>query len=330
MHIYAMNSELKKQIFNKIKEYDKIIISRHSRPDGDAVGSTKGLKELITASFPEKKVYLSNEDTSEYLSFLGGEDGILEDKDYRNALVIVIDTATLDRISNSKVSLGAELIKIDHHIETAPYGDISWIEEERSSACEMIADFYMSFSNELKLTKDAAKFIYTGMVTDSGRFKYAVTGETLRCASVLIDCGIDAEALYAQLYLEDFKELQFKSLALEQLRMTENGVAYLYISQALQKKLELTGEQASNSVSFIDSIKGSIIWLAFIENENGSVRVRLRSRFVTVNKLAEKYHGGGHAKASGATVYSDAEMQALLDDADELIRNYKKNNTGWI
>lgn len=325
-----MNIEAKKQIFEKIKEYGKIIISRHIRPDGDAIGSTKGLYTLIKSTYPEKHVYLINDDYSDYLAFLGGEDTQLDDSEYNDALVIVIDTATEDRISNSKIKLGKELIKIDHHIDIKPYGNISWVEDERSSACEMIADFYITFKDELVMTKEAALYIYTGMVTDSGRFKYAVTGETLRCASVLIDAGIDTETLYANLYLSDFSELRFKSCALENMKMTEHGVVYLYISRKMQNELGLTNEQASNSVSFIDSIKGSIIWLAFIENEDGTTRVRLRSRFVTVNKLAEKYHGGGHDKASGATVYSAEEMQSLLSDADALIYDYKTNNEGWL
>ena len=80
----------------------------------------------------------------------------------------------------------------------------------------------------------------------------------------------------------------------------------------------------------MDSIKGSLIWLAFIENKDGSIRVRLRPRFVTVSELAERYNGGGHACAAGATVYSKAEMKALLAEADELLKNYKENNEGWL
>ena len=83
-------------------------------------------------------------------------------------------------------------------------------------------------------------------------------------------------------------------------------------------------------MSYMDSIKGSLIWLAFIDNGDGSIRVRLRSRFVTVNQLAEKYGGGGHACACGATVHSKKEMKALIADADELLRKYKAENGGWI
>ena len=322
-----MSLETKKSILAKIKEYDKIVISRHIRPDGDAVGSTKGLKRILELTWPEKEVLLINEDYCDYVSFLGTEDEQQPDGYYQDALQIVIDTATADRISNNKFKLAKELVKIDHHVDIAPYGDISWVEDFRSSACEMIVDFYVTFKDELKLDKEAALDIYTGMVTDSGRFLYSETnGDTLRLAAVLLDQGIDAQTLYSRLYLEDFDYLKFQSYVFGKMKMTENGVAYLYVDDAMQKQFNLTSEQASNTVSLLSEIKGSIIWLAFIDNADGTIRVRLRSRFVTINKLAEKYGGGGHACASGATVHSAEEMQALLKDADEIIKEYKANN----
>ena len=98
----------------------------------------------------------------------------------------------------------------------------------------------------------------------------------------------------------------------------------------MQKKFNLSSEEASSAVSYMDSIKGSLIWLAFIENQDGSIRVRLRSRFVTVSEVAENYRGGGHACAAGATVYSKKEMKKLIAEADERLKNYKENNEGWL
>lgn len=323
--------EAKKAVLEKIKQYDRIVISRHTRPDGDAIGSTKGLCESLRLSFPSKDIRVINEDLSEHLSFLGGEDDPVDDAFYNSALAIVLDTATLDRVSNKKVTLAKELVKIDHHIEVEPYGDVSWVEDGRSSVCEMVVDLIKTFEGELKCSKNIATLLFAGMVTDSGRFQFAETsGETLRLAGYLLDFGIDTTTLYAHLYLEDFGFQKFKASVIDNMNIAPNGVAYTYISQEIQRKFSLSGEQASCSVGFMDKIKGSLIWLAFIENLDGSTRVRLRSRFVTVNKLAEKYHGGGHAFASGATVYNPDEMQALIDDADALLGTYKSNNGGWL
>ena len=326
-----MKTEQMIAILDKIKQYEKIVIFRHKRPDGDAVGSTKGLCGVLRATFPEKDVRLINNDYAEYVAFLGEEDGSQNDEFFADALGIVIDTATVDRISNPQYALCRELIKIDHHIPIQDYGDIMWVEEERSSSCEMIAAFCDEFRDELVLTSEAATAIYTGMVTDSGRFRFrSVSGETMRLAGTILDVGIDVDSLYARLYTKDFNEFKFQSYLYKKMKMTENGVAYLYVDRAMQKKFGLSNEQASACVSYMDSIKGSLIWLAFIENADGTVRVRLRSRFIEINKLAEKYGGGGHACACGATVSSKKEMKALIADADELLGRYKAENGGWL
>ena len=328
-----MNFEIKQTILDKIKEYDRIFLFRHIRNDGDCVGATKGLKALISATWPEKEVYLIDNDQAAYLAFLGPDDEPVEEDMYRNALGIVLDTASEARISNKNYKLCAELIKIDHHIPVETYGDPVWVEEERSSCCEMVADFYATFKDELVLTSEAATYIYTGMVTDSGRFKYSsVSGDTMRAAAILLDAGINTDILFAQLYLEDFSYLKFKAHIYENMQITDNGVAYLYIDKEMQEKFGLTLEAASACVNTMDSIRGCISWIVFIDtgNDDGAIRVRLRSRFVHINSIAEKHNGGGHACASGATVYSKAEMNMLIRETDALVKQYKETHEDWL
>lgn len=326
-----MKTEEMQIILDKIKEYKRIIIFRHLRPDGDAIGSTKGLWRILKLTYPEKEIYLQNDDYSDYLAFLGTEGERIADELYADALAIVLDTGDAKRISNQKYSLCREAAVIDHHIQTKPYGDYRWVVEEKSSCCEMIAQFYDAFSDELKIDSEAATYIYTGMVTDSGRFRFrSVSGETMRLAGIMLDLGVDVDRLYAELYLENYDYFKFKAYVYENMNITENGVAYIYVDKEMQRRFNLSQEDASAVVSCLDSIRGSIIWLAFIDNADSSIRVRLRSRFVTVNELAEKYHGGGHDCASGATVYSREEMDSLIADADTLIKNYKENNTDWL
>ncbi len=328
-----MNEDIKKQILDKIKAYDHIIVGRHFRPDGDAVGSSNGLAWIIRDSFPGKRVEVINEDYSGYLAFLEDEETVIDDSEYADALFIAVDSANVDRLSNKKYALAKEIVKIDHHVEISTYGDISWVEDYRSSACEMIVDFYKTFKDELVLSKKAATFLYTGMVTDSGRFKFnSTTGETLRNAGILLDTGIDLETLQAYLDLEDFDYYKFQAYVLGNMKITENGVAYVHITKEIQEQFGLTSEQASNSVSYMSGIKGSICWLAFIKNpgENDEIRVRLRSRFMTINKLAEQYGGGGHECAAGATVHSEEELMELVNKADALVKEYKSTHDGWM
>lgn len=322
---------VKEVILNKIKEYDSIVIGRHFRPDGDAVGSTMGLGRIISLTFPEKKVYLSNNDKSDYMAFLGDTSESVSEEIIKSSLVIVIDTATEDRVSDDRILNGKEIVKIDHHIEAEPYGDVSWVEDWRSSSCEMIASFYEEFSSVLKIDDIAATAIYAGMVTDSGRFRFSSTSsETLRLASIMVGKGVYIERLQANLDLNSYNFYKYQAYVFSKIEMTENGVSWLYVDQEMQKKWNLSREDASESVGFMSGIKGSICWIAFIENSDGSIRVRLRSRFMTVNKIAEKYHGGGHDRASGATCYSKEEMMALIEDADKATKEFKESGGYWI
>jgi phosphoesterase RecJ-like protein len=328
-----MNFEIKQAILEKIKEHDRIFLFRHIRNDGDCVGATKGLKALLQASWPEKEIYLIDDDTAAYLAFLGPEDTPVDETLYDNALGIVLDTASEERISNKNYKRCKELIKIDHHIPVAPYGDLQWVEEERSSCCELVVDFYETFRDEMVLTSEAATYLYTGMVTDSGRFKYSsVSGDTMRAAATLLDAGINTDILFAQLYLEDFSYLKFKAYIYENMQITDNGVSYLYVDKAMQEKFGLTLEEASACVNTMDSIRGCISWIVFIDtgNADGAIRVRLRSRFVHINSIAEKHNGGGHACASGATVYSKAEMNMLIRETDALVKEYKETHEDWL
>ena len=322
---------VKQTIFERIADADTIMLFRHVRIDGDCVGAAKGLKEIILATWPEKKVYLIDEERSDYLAFLGPDDAPVADEVYADALGIVIDVGNHEHISNPKYALCRQLIKIDHHIERDPYGDINWVEDWRSSACEMIAAFYDDFRSQLRLTRKAAECLYAGMVTDSGRFMYeGVRGDTMRLAGLMLDAGVDTETLYAHLYLRTFDELKFKAAIYENMQLTPNGVAWIHVSGDMQKQFGLTFETASTSVSSLSDIRGVLCWLAFIDTPDGEIRVRLRSRFAAINTIAEKYHGGGHACASGATVYSLEEMQALIRDADEHICHYKETHEGWL
>ena len=325
-----MNSEIKENIFQKIKEADNIIIARHFRPDGDAIGSSRGLKRILELSFPEKTIKLCNKDYSDFLAFLGNEEEEVSDDFISSSLAILLDTATHERLSDPRAMNAKYVIKIDHHIEVDKYGDLSWVEDNRSSCSELIADFYQTFKNELKIDKYAATCIYTGMNTDSGRFSFSsTTGETLRLAGLMLDQGVDIENLQANLDLRDIKVFKFNAEMFEKVKVTDSGFAYLYLDQETQKRFNLTREEASDSVALMSSIKGSIAWAAFIENPDKTIRVRVRSRFMTINKIAERYHGGGHDRASGATCYTHEEMYNLVKDLSEAVKEYKDNHSNW-
>ena len=130
--------------------------------------------------------------------------------------------------------------------------------------------------------------------------------------------------------MKEYKNFRFEGYVYKKMKLTENGVAYLFVTKKMKKKFGLSNEDASASVSYMDSIKNSLVWVAFIEGDDGKIRVRLRSRFLPISDIAERYRGGGHACAAGATLYSKAEIKLLLKEADEKLKEYKQTHEGWL
>ena len=318
-------------ILREIQNHDTVILHRHSRPDGDALGSQFGLKYILQANFPNKTVYAVGDDPGNY-RFIG--DGILDeipDSTYEGALAIILDTGAASLISDERYRLAAATARIDHHIFTGKITDEEVIDSTYESCCGLITEFAVECG--LTLPSEAAKALYTGMITDTGRFKYSgVGGDTMRAAATLLDVGVDTDTLFARLYLEAFEYLKFKAHIYEKMQITPNGVAYIFVDREMQQRFGLNLEQSSAVIGNLDSIRGCISWIAFIESGDpeGSIRVRLRSRFVHINSVAEKYRGGGHACASGATVYGREEMEQLLADTDALVKEYKETHEGWL
>jgi len=325
------NLEIKKQILEKIKEYSKIIICRHIRPDGDCMGSTIGLREILRASFPDKKIYSIGNQKAEYLKFLPAEDESIPESEYSDALIIVVDTANSDRIDNPLYSRGKEIIKIDHHIRVEDFGVINYVDEEIPATACIITEFYNDFKDELVMNEKAALALYVGITTDTGRFRYrGVTANVLRLAAILLDYNLDLERIYSNLYLKDVDSLKLQGEVYKKFKSTPHGVLYIHITSKMQRRYNLTPEEAAAMVNSLDSVKGSLIWIIFVDQKDKTIRARIRSRFVSIDTVGNKYRGGGHANAAGATVYNKKEIKALVLMADEILKDYKEKETDWL
>lgn len=325
------NLEIKKQILEKIKEYSKIIICRHIRPDGDCMGSTIGLREILRASFPDKKIYSIGNQKAEYLKFLPAEDESIPESEYSDALVIVVDTANSDRIDNPLYSRGKEIIKIDHHIRVEDFGVINYVDEEIPATACIITEFYNDFKDELVMNEKAALALYVGITTDTGRFRYrGVTANVLRLAAILLDYNLDLERIYSNLYLKDIDSLKLQGEVYKKFKSTPYGVLYIHITSKMQRRYNLTPEEAAAMVNSLDSVKGSLIWIIFVDQKDKTIRARIRSRFVSIDTVGNKYRGGGHANAAGATVYNKKEIKTLVLMADEILKDYKEKETDWL
>jgi len=310
------------RILNKIKAYQTIIIHGHKRPDGDCYGAQFGLKNIIENSFPNKNVYVVGQ-KSDFVDFVGQIDTILDDV-YQNALSIVVDTAVKDRISDPRYVMGKEVIKIDHHIPVDDYGDLRWVDTQFPSCAQMIAYFYFTFKDQLKLTKPGAIALYTGILTDTGRFRFrGVSNMTHQLAGMLLDHGADVEEIDQKLSTETLDMVYLKGYAYGNFQ-TAKGFIYLKVTRDIIEKFQVSDEQAASMVSLIGGIQGYPVWALFIEYP-GEIRIRLRSAGPNIDQLANRYGGGGHAKASGAKLESWDDLPHFIKDVEEVIRSFKED-----
>ena len=312
-------------IYAKIKDFNKIIITVHKRPDGDCLGSAYGLKDIIKTTWPKKKVFVSAEKAG-YLDFLGSPDE-LEDKDFDGALIISVDTAARNRIYDQRFDRGDMLIKIDHHIPVENYGDIDYVDIARPSRTLIIMDLFNEFSEKLKITKKGAQALYTGTLTDTGRFKYSgVNGDTFRSVAVLYDNGLETKEIYKHLDVRTDELTKYKGYFLQHYKKTKNGVAYINILPRHLKKFKVSLGEATSLVNELGYFDDCPIWILFAEYEGKIVRARMRSKGPGIDKLANKYDGGGHRLACGANLGTWKRAKELLAEADLLAKQYKEEN----
>lgn len=305
-------------VLEAVKAYGRIIIHRHNRPDGDAMGSQLGMKHLILTNFPEKTVYMVG-DAPGYFGFMeGAVMDEISDSEYQGALAIILDSASRHMISDDRYALAEKTVRIDHHIFCEQIADIEVIDTSFESCCGMVAEF--ASESGLRLNPLAAKSLYTGMVTDSGRFRYdGTTARTFRLASLLMEQKFDTNQLFRELYADDFSSKQLKAKFILKIRFSPRNVAYIYTT--LDEFNELNTDTFTVSRAMVNTmadIRGVDIWVNFTETEKG-VLCELRSSKYNINPVAVKYGGGGHQKASGATVADRETAMAMLADLDAMM-----------
>ncbi|HHZ11179.1 MAG TPA: bifunctional oligoribonuclease/PAP phosphatase NrnA, partial [Acholeplasmataceae bacterium] len=280
-----------RKIVSKFEEYGTIIIHRHSRPDGDAIGSQIGLKEALQATWPGKRVFAVGDENGKF-SFIGGMDEV-RDEDYKGALVVVLDTAEESLISDGRYGQGEFLVKIDHHFSGSSFGDLEYVDTSYESCAGLIADFI--FENGLQLTPKGARALFAGIVTDSGRFRYdSVTPKTFETVAKLLKYGFSMMEVYNNLYLEDLELVKLRAEFVTKFRLTENNVAYIMTTAAEVKDYGIDVFTASRGmVNVMSGIRGVDVWVNFTEDPgNGAVLAEIRSSKLNINEIAVKYGGG--------------------------------------
>ena len=294
-----------------IRAHDPIIIHRHSSPDGDALGSQVGLKHLILENYPGKTVYAVGDGAGRYAFMADTVMDDIPDAAYENALAVILDTSGRNLISDGRYALAPATARIDHHLFIEQIAQLEAIDSTFESCCGLIAAMAQECGWKMPLL--AAQSLFTGMVTDSGRFRYdSTSARTFRLAAFLMQQPIDTNELYRNLYASD------RARFIEKIALTEHRVAYIYTTRQEMEALQAdTFSISRGMVSVMNDIQGVDIWVNFTEAEQG-VMAELRSSRFNINPVAVKYGGGGHMKASGATLKDREEALRMLADLDRM------------
>ena len=312
------------QIVEQIKKYSTIIIHRHSSPDGDALGSQIGLQHIIKTNFPEKKVYIVGDEAKRFSFMAGSVMDTVPDEVYEGALAIILDCGAATLISDDRYQKAETTARIDHHIYSEKIADFEVIDTSFESCCGEITE--LAVESGLTISKEAATALYTGMTTDSGRFRYdSTSSNTFRLASELMKSGIDLNEIYAQLYADDFAFVRLRAQFVLKIQFTDCNVAYIYTTKEELPSYGVdTFTISRGMVGTMADLRGVDIWVNFTETED-KVLAEIRSNKYNVNPVAVKYGGGGHAKACGASLKDRAEAMAMLEDLNAYHKEEKEN-----
>ena len=301
------------QLLDNIIQYETICLFRHVNPDGDALGSQVGLARWIKLNWPDKKVLLMGEDNHNY-SIYEPMDTV---ENLGTYLSIILDSANQARIDDQRFIAGDMIVKIDHHIEVDPYGDLQMVDVSAGSTCEIVAQWILA-QDHLLMNQDVAEMLLSGILTDTQRFSIeATTSNTLRIAASLVDHGANITKLNQALFSQPV-EIWKRRRALQNEVVFQDHLAYAIIDQSKLDEMGLLDRQAKNFVNMMAGIEEYNIWAIFTQDEQGYFNGSLRSRTHTINDIAARYNGGGHRLACGTNTLTLEMVHSLIEELSAL------------
>lgn len=319
-----MNITLKR-IYRKIKQYDIIVIARHTSPDPDAIASQIALRDSIKLTFPKKEVYAVGTSVAKF-KYYGILDRIDETTFDKSSLLIACDVPNTSRIDGVDKDAFTEVFKIDHHPSEEVFGECDWVDETSSSTCQMIIELLLS--TPLKYDRKIAENLYLGVVSDSDRFLISyTTAKTFYLVAELIKkTQIDFTHLYSYLYERPIEEIKFHGYLSENLTITPHGLAYINIDSAILKKYNVDPATPSNMINDFSNIKDVYVWTFVTYDEKNDIyKVNIRSKGPVINEAASNYGGGGHKMASGVRTKNKEDITKLIDDLDKICEEYQES-----
>lgn len=308
------------EIYKQIKKYDTIVLARHIGVDPDAMSSQIALRDSIRLTFPSKKVYALGNGSSKF-GYIGTLDKY---EDHKHALLIVLDTPNLSRVDLPTMDIYDYKIKIDHHQFIEKFCDIELIDPSATSASQIVLQL-INHTN-LKMNDKIARTIFIGTMSDTNRFLYNPSPKVFKEISDMVNkYKFDIEESLNSLYSRPMNEVKLEGYIAQNLVVNENKFGYIILTNEDITRLNVDSASAGNIINNFSGIEELETWAFVTEDvKNDIIRISIRSRGPIVNKVAEKYNGGGHKLASGVRVKTMEEAKAVLKDLNEVCILYNK------
>lgn len=304
------------KILNLIEKADVISVFRHEHPDCDALGSQFGFIQFIKDNYPEKQIYaLGFEDTDQYPYPASDK---VEDTIIQNSVAFVLDTANQERVDDQRFSSAKTIVKIDHHPNREPFGDVQIVNDEAAAACEILTFLFQSLTDKV-FSKECALYLYTGLLTDTLCFRTNnTTSQTLHAASILAEKGLDLPKINRDLFDKDLESYAFSGWIRSHYKF-DGGVAYCVISKKDAEAFHQTPGKARTFIDELGHVREFEMWAIFTEQEDNPDLYdgSLRSKEIIINELAAEYKGGGHPCAAGV-------KNLTIDQVNEILTKMKK------
>lgn len=302
-----MNKDLVQQTRLRIEQADKIMVTAHTRPDGDAIGSVLGLGMALQAAGKQVQMLLADGVPSA-LKFLPGSDQILTKPKGPVDMVIVVDSGDIDRVGNVINDVEHIDVNIDHHPDNTRFAEVNLLDPEAVSTSQILAQLLPDLGLELSPT--IASNLLTGLITDTIGFKTEnMRPSALRLAADLFQAGADLPELYHHAIAEKtFEAARYIGAGLSQLTR-QDGIVWTVLSLKDRKESHYPGRDDADLVNILSAIDSAEVALIFIEQHNNQVKVswRTRAHEIDVSLAAHKFGGGGHRAAAGAMIDGSLE-----------------------
>ena len=295
-----------------IDEANTIAISAHINPDGDALGSALGLRKSLEL-YGKKADVIKISQVDDYLKFLPQLENYKEPSQKEYDLFIIVDCSEFDRIDKAIeiCKRSKKVLVIDHHEGGSIKTDLNIIHSDSPASCELVYEIIKRLN--LPIDKEIASLLYTGLVTDTGRFLYSNISEiTFYTAADLYKIGADFEMIYKNLYQnKEISKLQFENHLLNKVEF-KKPYALVGVSQKLCQEFGVQMGDSESVVNMLRDLKGIEVACLVKEYGENEYKISLRSKdYLDVSEIARNNGGGGHVRASGFTINTDSMDKAL-------------------